>query len=646
MKPTRYIWAGFALLVASIFWVYWPALNGAFVFDDRYNLLDNPNFRGFSVDNLIWAFTQSHIGHYQPLTWLSFMVDYSFWGMDPVGYHAVSISLHAVNAVLFTILAAKLFYLAATKETRAGHSIQYAAFLSGAIFALHPLRVESVAWITERRDVLCTFFFLLSLMAYLKWVRSDGPKRTRWYVLAVLCFLMSLMSKALAMALPVVLITLDGWPLDRLRRGQIKNILVEKIPFMALTIVFMVMAFAAQSTAVVTLGAHPLSARIAQAFYGLVFYIRATFFAIDLVPLYEISFPLNPFELRFILSAILVVFVSVFTLSMRRKWPALLAFWVAYIALLSPVLGFAQSGNQLVADRYSYIACLGLSMLLGWNLTRLWLASKQVVALRVLVGLFIITMIVGWAFLARKQTRVWQNEQVLWEHVLNNGPSAIGFNNLGVLQSRAGRPAAAVTYFARSLSVAANYTIALNNLLPALQASLNDLQPQTLRHIEKPFRDAMTKHPKKSEGWFMLGVIMMKLNMYQQASIDFKNALAANPTLAAADFQLGLALQIQGHGEEANEHYRRALKNDPALTEARLALGVGLLELGDYEAAITIFDDTIREKPRNAIAWTGLGASRLHLGDRSGAIKALERALELDPNNRKAASLLSQARAH
>jgi Tfp pilus assembly protein PilF len=432
--------------------------------------------------------------------------------------------------------------------------------------------------------------------------------------------------------------------LRRFSKDAIGPVLREKIPFFMLTIAAMLVAITAQSTAIVTLEAHPWPARIAQACYGLVFYVRATFLATSWYPLYEIPFPLDPFEWRFLVSALLVVTVTILLIWRRRRWPAALVIWICYGALLGPVLGLAQSGNQLVADRYSYLSCLGFAVLLGWLFARCWLAAKAGGLGRPLCTLAVVVLLAAWTLLARQQTHIWHDEQILWEHNLEYGPSAMAYNNLGVLQSRAANPVEAVPLFSESLEVAPSYTMALDNLLPDLEAAIDDLPAETLRQVAENLRASMALHPNKSTGWYVLGLTMMKLKAYARAAGDFEKALKADANLAPAWYQMGLTLQLRGRNREALEYYRRALELDPQLGDAWLALGIGLIENGDLVAGGPVFEKAVALKPENSLAWTGLGACRMQGGDRAGAVSALERAIALEPGNRRAAAMLEQLR--
>jgi len=311
---------------------------------------------------------------------------------------------------------------------------------------------------------------------------------------------------------------------------------------------------------------------------------------------------------------------------------------------LGPVLGLAQSGNQLVADRYSYLACLGLALLVGWSFGRCWCALKPGGAGRVACAAAALVLLAGWSVLARQQTRIWHDEQVLWEHALDYGPSALAYNNLGVLQSRAGRPAEAVPLFADSLAVAPTYTMALDNLLPDLEAALDDLPEETLRRVAESLRGAMARHSSKGEGWYLLGVTMMKLKDFDRAAADLENACKVKPALAPAWYQLGMVMQMKGRNSDAIGLYRRAVEQDPDLGAAWLALGIGLIESGDLAGGKPVFAKATALLPENSLAWTGLGACLLQSGDRNGARTALERATALDPANQRAAAMLQGLR--
>jgi len=319
--------------------------------------------------HLHWMFTTLHGGHYQPLSWVTLAVDHALWGMNPTGYHLTSLLLHTLTAVA---VYAGLLALLARTPTRSTH---LAAALGALFFAVHPLRVESVAWITERRDVVSGLFFVLTLLAYLRMQHTAGAARRRWLLASLGAFTLSLLSKAWGITLPAVLLALDLSPLGRLpgASGRARTrVLVEKLPWAMLAAAGAVVAFAAQHRieAMRTLSDHGPLERTLQAAYGICFYLWKTLAPVNLSPLYILPDDLSLTMPRFAVPLLLVVVATVAALLAWRRHPWVLAAWIAYVAILSPVLGIAQTGPQLAADRYTYLASLPLAALFAAAVAR------------------------------------------------------------------------------------------------------------------------------------------------------------------------------------------------------------------------------------------------------------------------------------
>lgn len=379
----------------------------------------NPHIRAFSADNLRWAFTSSPTGAYQPLAYVSWMCDFALWGADPRGYHLVNVLLHALNASLVYCLARRLLAL----DSRA------AAF-AALVFALHPLRVESVSWIAERRDALSGTFWLGAALAYLR------PRRS-WPAVYAL-FAAACLAKGIAVTLPLVLLIVDVL----LLRRPFRESLIEKLPMTVLGGALGVIAVMQQAGARASWSwaDHTLAARLAQAAYALVFYARKTAWPSGLSPFYEMRPPLNPLELRFLASAVLAAAGAVALWRGRQQRPALLAAGAVYAVILLPVSGLLQAGEQLVADRYSYLAALPFALLAG-------AASRRAAA--PLLAVFVAAL--GAATVA--QQSYWRSSDALWTRALAldpNSPTALV--NYGTASVDAGRVRDAAASFERALA--------------------------------------------------------------------------------------------------------------------------------------------------------------------------------------------------
>src|SRR5213596_2266512 len=379
LPQRRGFWLVPALIALVTFAAFLPVLQNQFVdWDDQRNFLDNHHYRGLGWTHLRWMWT-THLGHYIPLTWMTLGLDYLLWGMNPVGYHLTNLLLHAANAVVFFFVVRRILTLALLGASEHGHALAVSAGFAALVFAIHPLRVESVAWATERRDVLSGLFYLSAVLAYLR--ACDREERGRgWYWGAVALFAGALLSKSMAVNLPVVLMILDVYPLRRLG-GSIgwwskpaRRIYVEKIPFVLLAAVASAIAVMAQFSihAALPLAQLSVPGRLAVSAYGLSFYLGKMIVPVNLSPLYELPRTVSPWAMPFILSFGLAIAITAIVLSLRRRMLGLPAAWLAYLVVLLPVLGIFQSGPQIAADRYTYLAGLGWAILAGAGLLSSW----------------------------------------------------------------------------------------------------------------------------------------------------------------------------------------------------------------------------------------------------------------------------------
>jgi tetratricopeptide (TPR) repeat protein len=588
------------LLAAATAAAFLPVLGNGFVWDDGANVVHNPHLEKLDSDLVRWAFTGFRLGHYQPLTWLSLALDRAVWGPRAAGVHLTSLLLHVANVLLFAAVARRLL-----REARCG-DCRIAALIAAAVFALHPLRVESVAWATERRDLLAGVFFLLALLAYLAMARRDreGGSRLAWGAAAVVAFALSLLAKALALGLPVVLLVLDVYPLRRWRpgdgRGAAVRLAAEKVPFFALSIACGLAALAAQaeSGALVGIGRYGWVERLFQAAYGALFYPRAIV-AGAWSPLYERPTALDPWEPRFLLSALAFAAVTAALLALRRRFPAGLAAWVAYLALLAPVSGVAQSGVQLVADRYAYLAGLGFALLLGAGAGAAWEAARRPArrVAPIAVGAAVVAVLALWGALTFRQCRVWRDDATLWRHVVAYAPSAMGFNNLGALALRGGDRRTALPYLRRAVEVAPGFGLPWRNLLALLEAGGSDLDRGELARTAAALEASLPHHAHAATAWTTVALAHLALDRRDAARRHLARAVEVNPDYAPA--------------------WRR----------------LAILQLGDgrHGDCRTSFAQAVRLEPADAGSWTGLGLCLEGSGDGDGARRAFERATALDP---------------
>lgn len=542
------------LLAFVTFLAFLPTLQNGFVgdWDDDVNLVDNPDYRGFGWRQLRWMFTTFLAGHYIPLTWLTFGLDYLVWGMNPAGYHLTNLLLHLSNTVVFYTIAVRLLAAARPAEGDVV-SRRVAGAVAALLFGVHPLRVESVAWATERRDVLCGLFYLLAVLAYLRACEGpagEGLLRRRWYWVAMGLGTLALLSKSMAVSLPLVLLVLDAYPLRRLGGRwegwfgpAARRVWAEKVPFVVLSEAASVMALLALQhiKGIIQISKVGVVDRVAISLYALAFYLWKMVAPVNLSPLYELPERIEPRSWPYVGAALVVAAASAAAFLLRRRWPGLTAVWVSYVVILLPVLGIVQNGWQIAADRYTYLASLGWALLVGGSM-RAWSTAggRRLGQARRAVTVAGAGALVAVALgtLTWRQVEVWHDVGSLWTHAVDTYPSVTAHYNLGVFLFRQGEVAGAVTHYRRALAIKPDFAEAHNNL----------------------------------------GVALAQQGQVSEAVPHFREALKITPNFAEAHFGLGLALMRLGRQSEAVEHLRRAVSIRPDFREAQTNLDRALAE--------------------------------------------------------------------
>lgn len=523
---------------------FFPSLFNGFVdWDDEDTLLKNLNYRGLSLAHLRWMFSTFYMGHYQPLTWLTLALDYLTWGIKPLGYHLTSVLMHAASAALFYCVSLRILKSATGDTVQDAVGLRLASAFGGLLFATHPLRVESVAWVTERRDVLSGLFFLATIGLYLK-AADPGtaqPRKICFYALSLAAYSASLLSKASGITLPLVLLLLDIFPLARRRCDRNKavtalHLILEKIPYFLLASGFAVVAVIAQHQvgALKNLEAYGAARRLGQACYGLLFYVWKTLLPINLSPLYETPMQLSTSdELSFVIAGAIVCAVSVFLLREKRLKP-LLAGWIYYGLLLLPVLGIAQSGPQLVADRYSYLACLSWAILGAAGFFYLW---RNFRAARTIIGASATSLLVLLSALTWRQIGVWHDSTALWTRAVQIYPEgARSLTNYGAALMRNGEVEKAMEQYRKALRIVPFYSVAHNNLASAL------LSRGKYDLAIGEYREAIRLNPNFSQAYYNLGVTLVLAGQPKEAVLQFREALRIEPNFEDAKRVLALVL--------------------------------------------------------------------------------------------------------
>jgi hypothetical protein len=555
-----------ALIAILTLAVFAPALANDWVeWDDLFNFLDNPHYRGLGPRHLVWMFTTAWGSHWTPLAWITLGLDYVIWGMNPLGYHLQSLLWHAANAALVFALAVRL--LRAAAPVAAAGTLRLGAAAAALFFAVHPLRVESVVWVSERRDLVSGFFYLLTVLCWLHMIERENGARRRWQWAAYTAYAAALLSKSIVISLPLVLLVLDVYPLRRLRARTWRTaeglrILVEKVPFLAMALaltLLTIVSFRGQMSPWANYG--PV-ARLGMAAYSLVFYVWKTLVPADLSPIYELPWKVSILEPRFLTSTAIVAIALVALLVARRWWPAGLAVAAVYALGLAPVSGVAHAGPQLVADRYSYLSTLGLALLLGGALIAV-LTRDALGELRPGLGRLVAGAVGAWllmlSVLTVTQALVWHDDRTLWEHALAIDPDCAHCNKaLARYHAASGE---AETRLRRLLAANDADTDARTRLGAVL------VQQHRYPEAETELRSVVRTTPDSADALAFLGLALLETNRPAEAVPLLERACTLAPNAPLPHFALGRALQMLGRDREVQPHLVALERVEPRLAE-------------------------------------------------------------------------------
>jgi Flp pilus assembly protein TadD len=586
------------LLSLTVIAVFWQVQNHAFIhLDDTEYVTDNIHVRtGLRWNNFTWAFTSTHAANWHPLTWLSHMLDCELFGLNPKGHHLTSLLFHLVNSLLLFVLLQRM----TGTSWRSG--------FVAALFALHPLHVESVAWVAERKDVLSTFFLFLTLLSYIWYV--ERPRFYR-YLLIILSFALGLMAKPMLVTLPFLLLLLDFWPLERFKLGPSGNnqtathrppinakkpwrqalaLLMEKIPLFVLAAASSLVTFTVQKSAgsVGSLEIYPFKLRLANALLSYVRYIIKMIWPQNLAVFYPHPGQSLPMW-QAALAGLMLVVISTAVIRAGRRYPYLPVGWLWYVGTLVPVIGLVQVGAQAMADRYTYVPLIGLFIMISWGVVD-WLGSWRyakpaltAAATSLLGALMVCTFL---------QVRHWENSLTLFEHTLRvtTNNSQI-HNNLANVLTEKGMLQEAIPHYTKALEINPNNADAHTNLGVALahQGKLED----AIKH----YSVALRLKPNSPELHNNLGVALFRRGHIPGAIDHYLTAVQLKPDYAEAYNNLGNALAQQEKLVEAEAFYAKALKIRADYPEAHNNLGVALARQSKLDEAIAHFSEAVRLKP-------------------------------------------------
>ena len=627
------------LLVAVTLAVYWPVTRYDFVnYDDPDYFSSNTHVQaGLTSDNVVWAFCTGYASNWHPLTWLSLMLDRELSGPGPAGPHFTNLLFHLANTVLLFLLLRQMTGLrpdtgigalaSAKPPAQPGSStpaaVNWRSAFVAALFALHPLHVESVAWISERKDVLSTFFGLLALVFYTRYAQKrstdkgrassatteslapDPRRSTLDYYLALFFFALGLMSKPMLVTLPLVMLLLDWWPLKRFTiydtdscrvlaihrslRFTILRLAREKIPFFVLSMISCVVTFIAQQKggAVTKLAGISMTGRIENAFVSYARYLDKTFWPSPLANPYphpgHWGFPLV------IYSVALVAGLSAIAVLYARRFPFFFTGWFWFVGTLVPVIGLVQVGVQSMADRYTYVPLIGLFIIFVWGLAETGM-SRQVP--KTLIAVLTAMVLIVSALQTRNQLSYWQNNETLFRHTLavteNN---YLAYNNLGTWLSKKGQIAEAMDCFHKSLQINPDNSDVLYNLSNAF-AKLGNWD-EAINNYQR----ALQITPNQPDVLDNLGFALAAKKQFADAVVCFEAALKLNPDYADAHNNLATVLFIQKNYNEAVRHFREALRITPGNPQIYSNLGDALVKQGQTTEAVRCYQEALRLKP-------------------------------------------------
>lgn len=584
------------------FLAFLPSLGGQFLnWDDTENFVDNPGYRGLGWPQIKWMWTTTLMGHYIPVTWMTLGLNFALGGMEPWGYHLGNVLLHAANAVLFSFVTRRLL---AARGAR-GSALAWGAALAALVFAVHPLRTESVAWLTERRDVLHGCFLLLATLAYLKSLEGRATSTGRWRVVSLLTFSAALLSKSSAVMLPVALLILDVYPLERTRTTSWRRLAGEKIPYALLAGAAALVAVLAvrQGASITSYTRYGSGARVAMMAYSFVFYPWKWIWPSGLTPLHELPAHVDLFAWRFAFPTLAFVVVTALLVVIRQRWPAGLAAWTYSSVMLLPMSGLIHSGHQLTHDRYSYMSGLGFAVLAGAGLV--WVLAQSAHG-RIGLGVLrasVAGIALGLTFLSIEtwqQSKVWTDSETLWRGAVAGDPScSICYSNLGGTLMEMHRSDEAVT----------------------------------------AFRQAIALRPDRAPLYDHLGRALGDQGRYADAEHAFQQARRIDPGLMSATANLGTLYERAGRYEEAIRVLRLAYQAKPDVVAIRMNLARVLREraaetgrAGRLDEAIALLRESLSLSPDDPESLRFLGQAFLAQGRVQDAVGSLERSITFAPS--------------
>jgi protein O-mannosyl-transferase len=620
-------------LTISILVVYWQVRTFEFIsFDDYLYVRDNPHIiQGLSLTNIKWAITSLYAANWHPLTWLSHMTDGELFGLKPGMHHFTNVFFHIANTLL-------LFYFL----RRMTDDVWKSAIVA-ALFALHPLHVESVAWVSERKDVLSTFFWMLTMISYSWYVKHRTAGR---YLAVAACYALGLMSKPMLVTLPVVLLLLDFWPLKRtelikteeenasarrympasgIRWSGILPLILEKGPLFLLAGAASILTILAQkgSGAISTLDMVPLYIRFENASISYITYLGKTIWPFHLAIFYPYPKMFN--ILLVVGSLLLLVLVTLLVLMLIRRLPFLIVGWFWFLVTLVPVIGIAQVGSQAMADRYTYIPLIGIFIIVAWGLPEFldkWRSGRHILA-GIFCAIVPILMWVTWL-----QIGYWKNNVTLFSHAIKvTSDNYLAHDSLGAALFDKGEIDAAIYQYTEALKIKPKYMNAQNNLGAALAKQGKYME--AINH----YRESLLINPDFASAHYNLGIALAGVGKTDEAVKEYKAAIQIDPQYVSAYNNLGLAFADKGNVNEAVIHYKIALQIKPDFVKARLNMVSLLVKQRKFDDAILELNNGLLIEPESYILYSQLARLYDMKGEKDLAIAEYKKILSIQPNS-------------
>jgi tetratricopeptide (TPR) repeat protein len=634
------VWLLVALLVLVTIALFWPATRFGFVnYDDNVYVTENPHVQGgLTWEGVKWAlFSTEQAAYWAPVMWLSHMLACQFFGLNPWGHHLVNVLLHSLNVALVFLLFRRL------------SGATWRSFFVAALFGWHPLRVESVAWVAECKDMLSTFFGLLSLIFYVRFVQQQGARGKKQgapvslilspYFWSLFFFALGLMSKPMLVTWPFVMLLLDYWPLKRFPisdfRFPIFRLVVEKLPFFALAAVMSTVTYITQKHggAVMSIDNLPLDARCGNALISYCRYLEKLFWPANLAIFYPHRGYWPTGEVA--AAGCLCAGMTALFLLVRRRYPFLLTGWLWFVGTLVPVIQLVQSGEQAMADRFSYIPSLGMAVLVVWGTYELIKRRQHRMMMSSLAGG---AAVIVCFVLTQHQLGYWRDDETLFRHTLAvTKENYFAHKSLGDAFSEQGRFGEAMDQYQEAFRLNPQYADAHYNL------GITLLKEGRIDEAINQFQEAIREKPNYADPHNNLGFCLDKKGQTDEAISQLQEAIRLKPDLAEAHYNLGTALGRKGQVDEAIHQFQEAVRLKPDYAEAHYNLGTALGMKGRIDEALIQYQEAVRLKPDYAEAHNNLGTILGRKGRVDEAIHQFQEAIRLKPDYAEARSNLARA---